>query len=88
MQTHGEPLGPGAEVDGVILPGALGTGTETKVAAHISRYRRISIVIMTRQAEEDALKVDVANATPPDTFPGATQGSAFDTAVRTAVPAG
>jgi chemotaxis protein MotB len=49
--------------------------------------RRISIVIMTRQAEEDALKVDVANATPPDTVPSATQDSAFNTAVRTAAPA-
>ena len=48
--------------------------------------RRISIVIMTRQAEEDALKADVADATPPGTFP-VTPGSASDSVVRIATPA-
>ena len=40
--------------------------------------RRISIVIMTKQAEEDALKTDVANATPVGSEPA---GGAVDPAV-------
>src|SRR6201999_4608884 len=38
--------------------------------------RRISIVIMTKQAEEDALKTDVANATPVGGAPVANTGAA------------
>ena len=50
--------------------------------------RRISIVIMTRQAEQDALKADVADARLPDTVPAATPpDSASNSAARTPVPA-
>ena len=41
--------------------------------------RRISIVIMTKQAEEDALKTDVANATPVTSEPAATPMPAVTT---------
>jgi chemotaxis protein MotB len=52
--------------------------------------RRISIVIMTKQAEEDALKTDVANATPLSPEPaGAAAGpAAASGAVTIASPAG
>ncbi len=45
--------------------------------------RRISIVIMTKQAEEDALKTDVANAAPA----GSPPATGADTAPATAAPA-